>query len=204
MSALFAIAILFAAPTKVPASISQLQGWHGVELRRGGGGSAPWCDIVFPAAFGESDPDEKRVLLLLAGARSGTPLKLDGKCSVPVRMKNALAQLRHLAVERQSKDAALALFGAERANGLDLGGGEVAEVFTAEFLVPTLLGYKALNDILTPDLQQHIARRVAVAGCTEMDQGVDADATAKALLDRGHASLAKAIRAKCTEFEQDL
>lgn len=201
---LVTIAVLASAPQSPPTRMSQLDGWHGIRLRRGAGGAAEWCDIVFPDAFGERDSSEMSVLQRLASANIQSTLKADGPCPVPFRLKNALAHLRHLAVDRQTRDAALAIVRAEQPGGLDLGGGEVAEVFSAEFLVPVLLGYKDLTHLLTPQLERHVARKVAAAGCTEMDQGVDADAVIKGLEARGALSLAKAIRAKCTEFEKDL
>lgn len=204
MLLLVTFAVLASAPPSAPTRMSQLDGWHGVHLRRGNGGTADWCDIVFPDGFGERDGSEMSTLRRLASAGATSALKLDGTCPVPFRLQNALAQLRHLAVDRQVREAALALVQAERPGGLDLGGGEVAEVFTAQFLVPVLLGFRDLRQLLTPQLERHVAHKVAAAGCTEMDQGVDVDAVIKGLRARGMPSLAQAIRTRCTELEKEL
>ncbi len=181
--------------TPLPGSTSGFQGWQGIKVVRGV--RCPnCCDLVFPEKFGLHNSEELKLLRNIIQAN----IPHDMDCLTPMA-GDTMDHLRRLAVEHQDKDAAEVILQADGPRGVDLGGGELSEVHAAQYLIPTLLGFTALKDLLTPGLEKHVALKVCAAA---FNPGTSDDVDEKALVEklrtRGATSLAHAVVAKCSEF----
>jgi hypothetical protein len=180
------------AATSPPA----VESWHGIGRRRDPS-CDPCCKLVFPAAFGARSPGELQLLREIAAAE-GRARELG--CNYAYR-KQAFEHLRALAIQKQDRDAALLVLHADSEGGIDLGGGELAEVFGADFMVPVLEGYAALDGLLSPEMEAHVALNVCssayglVAG-----EGFNLDRVARRIAERGARSLSKRLREECARI----
>jgi hypothetical protein len=188
-----------AAAARLPAKSSGFEGWRGVKIQRGLR-CKNCCDLVFPADFG-AKPDELKLLQEIVTADIDHDLR---DCMMP-REEDALDQIRRLAVDRQDRAAAEVLIRAKSEGGLDLSGGELSETFAASYLVPTLLKYRHVAQIVPPALEGHVATQVCAAAYgPATSEDVDADAVAARLKASGAGSLAKRIVSTCKRMKKEM
>jgi len=186
------------AGAPLPAAISGFDGWRGVKLVRGP--KCPeCCSLQFPAEFGHANAEE---LELLQSIIQKGQFKNDLHCVMTID-QDALKQLVRLATKSQDEAAALAVVRANGGGGVDLGGGELAEVYPAEYLVPVLLGFRRIGTSLTPDLERRVAMQICYAAYDpSTSSDLDEKVVAAKLKKRGAVSLARAIDSKCEEVKK--
>lgn len=182
-----ALALPARAGDAMPARLSALSGWHGVQVKQ----EAEACTLAFPPQFGATRL-ELRFLVKLANQ----DVKFnDLNCMLDVYAP--LDQLKRLAVEQQNEAAArLILFAPETgALGID---GEVAEGFANTYQTPVLMGYRKLSALIPPARQARLAQDVCVgmfSGDTETVP--DQDALIAHLKAVHMEALAAQIRREC-------
>lgn len=186
-------------PASKVGALGQPQTWHGIGLRRSP--DCECCGRVFPDSFGAESDGQLQLLKEVAG---GTGRAEELGCTFPYS-KLAFDRLRKLATERQVAGAALILLQANGEDGIDLGGGELAETFGAEYLVPVLERHAGLTKLLDPQLEDHVATEVC-ASAFSMAPGIEVDVPklATALRRRGVTSLAKKIEETCAQLRSEL
>jgi hypothetical protein len=179
-------------PIRLPA----LVGWHGISLAKSD--FCPDCRrLVFPAQFGASHSSELELLRTLAD--SNPPVTIEGSIEGVARPNHdALDQLKRLATERQVPAAAAIILRADSPGGIDRGGGEGSEFHGEEYVVPILLGFRRLREVVTRDLEDHVAERVWIAVFNpSSDRDLNCEQIARTVEQRGAARLAKKIRRRC-------
>lgn len=187
-----------AASSTLPAKTSGFDGWRGVKVQRGLR-CQNCCDLVFPPRFGAT-PEELALLQQIVATYVEDDLQ---GCMMP-RVEDTLDHLRRLAVEHQDRGAAEVLLRAKSPGGLDIPNAEAAQSYGATWLVPTLLGYRGLTELLTPELERHVAVQVCGAAFDPTGEDVDPGAIAAQLKARGATSLATRIVQTCKGMEQEL
>lgn len=185
-------------PDGLPARSSGFEGWRGVKIQRGIR-CRNCCDLVFPAEFG-AKPDELRLLQEIVSSQD---IEHDfPDCMMP-RWEDALDQIKRLAIDHQDRAAAEVLTRAKSEGGLDLGGGELSETYAADYLIPTLLAYRRMSDILTPALEDHVATQVCAAAYgPATGEDIDVEAIVAQLQARS-SSLAKRIKSTCKRIHEE-
>lgn len=190
-------AVLAAPGAAAPASAPRT--WHGIGLRQVTD-CDQCCGLVFPEGFGVKGGDELKLLEEIAMAE-GRAKELG--CHFHYK-KQALAQLRNLAVKAQSREAASVILHAGGDGGVDLGGGELAETFGAEYLAPVLLGCEALGGLVNPALERNAAEQLcAAANSMVPDQAVDVAGIVASLRRRGLNGFAKTIQTTCAALSKE-
>jgi hypothetical protein len=174
--------------------------WQGIGLRQ-----VPDCErccgLVFPEKFGVRSDDE---LALLKEIAMGEGRATELGCHFQYG-KQVLAQLRKIAIADQSRGAASIILHAGSEGGVDLGGGELAETFGAEFLAPVLESQTDLKGLLDPALEQEVATRLCGSAYSVVPgQTVDIERIVTSLRTRGLATLSTQIRTTCAKISQEL
>jgi hypothetical protein len=167
--------------------------WHGIGLRQ-----VPDCErccgLVFPDRFGARHDDELALLKEIAMGEGRAP---EIGCHFHYA-KQALAQLRKIAIADQSAGAASIILHAGSEGGVDLGGGEVAETFGAEYLAPVLESPTDLKGLLEPTMEQEVAERLCGSAYSMVPgQSVDVDRIVASLRRRGLTGLSRKIQTTC-------
>jgi hypothetical protein len=181
-------------PTSQPPASS----WHGVGLRRVPG-CERCCGLVFAPSFGADNADELQIVKDIA-AGEGRAEELDCHFSYG---KQAFEHLRALA-EKQVRAAAQLILEAKSDGGIDLGGGELAEVFGLEFMVPVLERFQGLKELVTPQLEEHVATNVCSSAYGMVPgKTLDVDRLARVLKERGVPSLASRIKEVCAAMARE-
>lgn len=97
---------------EIPAKKSALDGWQGIKVKKCG---SECCELVFPENFGLMNKQQLMILKELVSKN----IEHDVDCSMQVSTY-ALNQIRHLAVEKQDREAALMLLSPSQYNEFKL------------------------------------------------------------------------------------
>lgn len=136
---------------QIPAKKSALDGWQGIKVKKCG---AECCELVFPDNFGLMNRQQLMTLKELVSKN----IEHDVDCSMQISTY-ALNQIRHLAVEKQDRDAAMMLLSPSEYNGFNLDGA-LAEEYAGEYQLAVLEGYKDLNAILDKTISEDVSTSV--------------------------------------------
>jgi hypothetical protein len=136
---------------QIPAKKSMLAGWHGIKVKKCG---SECCELVFPENYGLMNKQQLMTLKELVSKN----IEHDVDCSMQVSTY-ALNQIRHLAVEKQDRDAAMMLLSPSQYNGFNLDG-ELAEEYAGEYQLAVLEGYQSLNSILDKTISEDVSTSV--------------------------------------------
>lgn len=141
-----------------PTTLTNMNGWHGIEVARSQLNGRMSCSISFPPNFGMSK-EEMDLLVYMVAQRRAVRERTDCWIS-PNDVYQALNQLLRLVVDKQNPAAAsLLLYQGTMEIPFNLDG-EVAEGYTESYLVPVLEKYEKLDTALDPPRQSVIAKDI--------------------------------------------
>lgn len=141
-----------------PTTLTDMNGWHGIQVMRLPSNGRMNCSISFPPNFGIAE-EERNLLIYMVARRVAVRSKTDCWIS-PNDSYQALNQLLRLVVEKQNPAAANLLLHSgttEMPFSLD---GETAESYTEDYLTPVLEKYEKLDTVLDQARESAIAKDI--------------------------------------------
>lgn len=146
-----------ASSSRYPQTLSEINGWHGIQVGERKMDTWVECRLTFPTRFGSSQ-EEKAFLVYLVSRRAEIVSKT---CQFsPVGAYQALDQLLLLVKNEQDSVAAkILLFREFPGVSLNLDG-ELAEGYTESYVIPVLETFNTLNTVLDQAREDAIAKDI--------------------------------------------
>jgi hypothetical protein len=75
-----------------------------------------------------------------------------------------------------------------------------------EYVLPVLMGFNALAELLTPELEAHLTPTACTPFLWQVGEGttLDVETLVSTLERKGAASLARSVRIECAQMEQEM
>lgn len=147
----------------LPKTVSQLDGWHGVQLEKSyEPPNRLYCSCVLPKRFGLQNMDEQMLLLRLI--RDDLSLQADSSCKFIGCKTGALDQAFRLATQHQVADVAHWFVKPEGLAFLNLElSGELSERYIFDYRPKVLMKFRNLKNIVPGQEEAALAEEVCKA-----------------------------------------
>ena len=198
---LFSNLVLAGSDNILPGKVSDLDGWHGLQIKYGA--RCPKCpDLIFPENFGVQNDKELMIIKELINNRRKMDVDLE---HIPPVSYYALDHLVYIATEKKDIDAAKLILRGQYTGDIKVDG-ELAEEYAIDRIVPVLkempqapsLVNKCLSVEQKKNLAEYICERAAANG--ELQEMYQLSSNLK---KSGEKILSHEIEVQCKERDFD-